>query len=375
MKTCLIIIQLFLVQSIICQHIIYLEWDYFGDKIKKINGLKNDISRVKSIDQKKYYIRYGDSTFLYDESIGLSYHSDGSISLLKIYSNTEQDFDLVFYRDNKIDSVLYLNDNEIDGFYKYKYDSIGRVIKEIGYNEDNVQRNDIVYKYDSTRIIDLFDSIQKYGISYDYRSDDSLIVTSYDFYHSEEKRINQFKYVINISDTFQIKEWYHYINDSIVLVRNENIYFYGNGNKRNKTINYRNLETFEIDNVESKSFDTQGRVVKFISERYKQPKIINQIRYVYEGDKLKRKIVSNPFRLAEVQYDDKKILDPDLYILKNIELSYNKFGDLEMEYDIFNKVMIREYKYEYDNFNNWTIRYHIENGSKRFIDIRKIDYY
>lgn len=352
-------------------------------QVTKIDSIYGNIKRIREKvinlnNPDEGTTEYSDSITLLPNSLNLNIYDATFSGSGSEYVNFER-----FYNENGgILKHIWLVKN--DGFYKsttYKYDDKNRIISEIDSSHNNLTRVKHYYEdfdeYTNENIISInLDSDYFHHTIKQYKHNKVIRTKLIDEYGNITEFINNYNQngkleftSLKTPETWQKNkngDWSHGVHDSISIVFKNSVYKYDEKNRILKSLeyNYSNKNNYEKPVLLHQvlyNYDKNKTTVKTIYESG----LISSFIYVY--DKKNRIIeyhccsdnISDSQRIKKYTYKNDKIVS-----LQYVTKDNNK-----------TKIQNIDFKYKYDDKNNWIEIIKIIDGKEKFKRTREIEYY
>ena len=352
-------------------------------QVTKIDSIYGSIKRIRekvinldNLDEGT--TEYSDSIILLPNSLNLNIYDSSFSGSASEYVNFER-----FYNENgSILKHIWLIKNDV--FYKsitYKYDDKNRVISEIDSSRNNLTTDKHYYEdfdeYTNENIISINLDLNYFQHTIKQYKDNQIIRTKLiDDYGNITEFINNYnengklKYTtLKTPETWQKNEyggWSHGVHDSTSIVFKNSAYEYDDKHRLLKRLEY---------NYSNKN-------------NYEKPILLHQISYTYNDNKttLKKIYESGMISSFIYVYDKKnRIIEyhccsdniSDSKSVKKYTYKNDKIVSLQYITKDNNKTKIQniDFKYKYDDKNNWIEIIKIVDGKEKSKRTREIEYY
>lgn len=263
----------------------------------------------------------------------------------------------------RIEYRTFSSDGKLEKKYLSKYNSQGKKIELIGLDKNNNTISKQEFKYNDTNMVEQnkYNSVGnlEYKIIYKYDKSGNKIEKS--IFRSGNWYKSTYKYN-GKGELIYKNEFDVLINKKGYFERHESFYKYDNKNRKYEEYYYYTKDGMLLER-ERKIYDNMGNLIE--EKSYWPNKMLNKRVYKYNSEhNLILEKTFNPdgstYGLEKYQYDDwGNLLSREIHVPWNGHEWSN----------------LIEYKYEYDNFNNWVKRTFLNNKIPKEITIRKISYY
>jgi hypothetical protein len=350
--------------------------DSIYGSIKRIREKVINLDNLDNLDEGT--TEYSDSIILLPNSLNLNIYDSSFSGSASEYVNFER-----FYNENgSILKHIWLIKN--DEFYKsitYKYDDKNRVISEIDSSRNNLTTDKHYYEdfdeYTNENIISINLDLNYFQHTIKQYKDNQIIRTKLiDDYGNITEFINNYnengklKYTtLKTPETWQKNEnenWSYGVHDTIPNVFKSSVYEYDDKNRLLKRLDY----------------DYSAK------NNYEKPILLHQILYTYNDNKTTvKKIYESGMISSFIYVYDKKnrIIEyhccsdniSDSKSVKKYTYKNDKIVSLQYITKDNNKTKIQniDFKYKYDDKNNWIEIIKIIDGKEKSKRTREIEYY
>lgn len=317
-----------------------------ANRIKSITEFEysHGFDRKESAGLKKMTLKYDRSGSLTEK---ISYDGSGNISLRSVNIFGE--------RSLKKRQIDFRADKSVESSAYYKYDSNDRLIEEIWFYGESLDKK-FIHKYDARGletdlICTLFDGTVDYRYTYRYDARGNKIFES-----CHEKNVISYKYAFKHNEAGQLIEKISYGLDDETLVVETFKYDANN----NKTLETRHDLQSKTDTKTTYKYDANKNLIE--TSHYSGPKLCMRLEYAYnKNNKIIEETNYNDEQSIEYRaryrYDDSENLIEEIKYNSKTGIIYKityKYDDL--------KNIVEKQKYRYQSFSEpeFTVRYSYE---------------
>lgn len=264
----------------------------------------------------------------------------------------------------RIENSNFSSDGKLEKKYLSKYNSQGKEIELIVVDKYNNTISKQEFRYNDTNMVEhnKYNSAGNLEYKIIYECDKSGNKIEESIFKSGNWYKSTYKYN-GKGELIYENKFNVLIFDNGYFNRNESFYKYDNKNRKYEEYYNYNKDGILVEK-EEKIYDNIGNVIE--RKSYYPNGMLNSKR-VYKYDSEHNLILEksfnfdgSPYSLAKYQYDDwGNLLSKEVHV----DIGRNEWSNLI------------EYKYEYDNFNNWVKSTFLNNKIPEEITIRKIIYY